>query len=221
MSSTETTTKLTNAEYIRKQNLFKGTISVCVVYAVVALAVLIGIKYTERGKLFLEESNFPFAVTFAFGMLLIISILVYKIVTFKVDLVKRNIYDDMMCPDFWKLQETNLSDLNQFTPESRINKNYKCVKESGAPGSTEINLSKNSTDKYQRQLAALSPEMYGEANSVVPNEPTKVKLNCSMLYPQFMALKDLQNNPDSKNAMRCAYAKTCSLPWSSICPDMS
>lgn len=220
MSSTETTTKLTNAEYVRKQKLFKGTISVCVVYAVVALVILILIKYTDRGKVFLEESNFPFAVTFAFGMLIVISILIYKIVTFKVDLIKRNIYDDMMCPDFWKLQETKQEDLNKFTPENRIQKQYKCVREENSPGLTNVILDKNSTDKYERQLATLAPDMYGTV-SIVANEPSKVNLQCSSIYPQFMARVDLQNNPDSQNAMRCAYAEKCSLPWSSICPDMN
>lgn len=219
MSATQTTTKLTTAEYIRKRNLFKGTISVCILYAVVALGLLLLIKYTERGKVFLEESNFPFAVSFAFGMLIVILILVIKIATFKVNTTKPNIYDDMMCPDFWKLKETSKEVLNKFSPEERMGKEYMCVRDANAPGLKKAVISTDSTDKYERQLAEMARLMYGES-SIVENQPNKASIQCESLYPQYMSKIDVQNNPDIQNAMRCAYAEKCSLPWSAVCPDM-
>lgn len=218
-------TQMTKMDSIRKRNLFKGTIAVCVLYAVVALIILVLIKYTDRGKVFLEDSSFPFAVTFAFGMLVVITILVIKIATFKADaIVNRTKYDDMMCPDSWKLQETDKDELKDLTAEQKIGREYTCVRDANSPGNTNALLDVNSTDQHVRQLAGIAQAMYGNdsqfKNAAGTVDPTKVYVMCNSLYPQYMARMDVQNNPDSQNAMRCAYADKCALPWSAICPDM-
>lgn len=219
MSTTETSTKLSKMDYIRKQNLFKGTIAVCIVYAVVAFALLFIIKFTERGQVMLDESNFPFAITFAFGMVIVITILAVKVKTFKVKAVKPDIYDNMMCPDFWKLQETDKKTLDSLNPKERIGKEYTCVRDPSIPGVNNVTLDLKSGNQYERQLAEMAKNVYGES-IVNKNDLNKVSMDCGSIYPQHMSRVDMINNPDTQNDMRCMYAEKCGLPWSSVCPDM-
>lgn len=48
---------------------------------------------------------------------------------------------------------------------------------------------------------------------------TDNKLKCDVLYPQFLAAKDNKEFPDHPNQLRCAYAKKCGIPWTSVCPE--
>lgn len=213
-------TDLTKVERNRKNTLFRGTISVCVVYAIISLLILMIIHFTDKGKIFIEEKNFPFAIAFAIGMLIIISLLVYKVVTFKFHSVNEDKYDSMMCPDFWTLQETSADILNNYAPEDQINREYTCVKQGASTGLTNVQVNKNSTDKYERQLATNAANIYGQS-SFVPGNDNMMSIQCNTLYPQLMAQIDMQLNPDIQNALRCTYAQKCGLPWSSVCPDMS
>ena len=63
----------TTDQYTRKlkYNAFMGTIAVCVIYAIVALAMILYINLTEQGKSLYSDLK-PFALTFIFGTLLII-----------------------------------------------------------------------------------------------------------------------------------------------------
>jgi hypothetical protein len=91
--------------------MFKGTISVSIVYGVVSLLLLGVIYYSEMGQEFVQESNFPFAISFTIGMLVVIVFLVYKVLHFKQELAGRAQYDDTTCPEFWKLRKATERDL--------------------------------------------------------------------------------------------------------------
>lgn len=56
--------------------------------------------------------------------------------------------------------------------------------------------------------------MYPSINSGTGNG----KVQCDMVYPAFLANLDLNKYPDTPNAIRCSYATTCGMPWSSACP---
>ncbi len=213
-------------EGLRKAALFKGTIIVSVVYAVISVVLLLGIRYTTIGEGFAGESNFPFAITFTLGMLVIIGILVFKILTFKEEKRSIKLYDEMMCPDFWKLQKTDAATLNGFVPEQKTYMNYKCTKPADKPGIVDpvIDLSSDSTTDYDIQLADAARFMYGAAATEVKDannlvQPNKVKIKCDSIYPKYMSSQDISKNPDTQNSMRCAYANKCGLTWSSVCQD--
>jgi magnesium-transporting ATPase (P-type) len=63
----------TTDQYTRKlkYNAFMGTIAVCIIYAIVALAMILYINLTEQGKSLYSDLK-PFALTFIFGTLFII-----------------------------------------------------------------------------------------------------------------------------------------------------
>lgn len=47
--------------------------------------------------------------------------------------------------------------------------------------------------------------------------PEKIPLKCDTVYPLYLAKKDFdfakQNKTDNYNKFRCAYSKTCGIPW--------
>lgn len=56
------------------------------------------------------------------------------------------------------------------------------------------------------------------------------KLYCDRIYPNFLAAKELvekekyekdgtNTDPYRPNQLRCAYAKTCKIPWTNVCPE--
>ena len=49
------------------------------------------------------------------------------------------------------------------------------------------------------------------------NSDNLVPVMCDRVYPKYMAIEDLewakQNKIDKLNTFRCAYAKTCNIPW--------
>lgn len=206
------------SERVRKIWLFKGTITVCIVYALVSLALLGAIYFTENGQAFMEESKFPFAISFAVGMLVIIGMLLYRVLTFKEMITSEPTYDDTTCPDFWRLEKTPKAILDGMRVEDRPGKEYRCVQGGRMTGVENKVIDKNASDVYMRQLAQIAPMMTGEAMQVGMNAD-QVKVDCKKMYPTYMSLYDVKQNPDNQNALRCAYATTCSIPWSSVCPS--
>ena len=86
----------------KKSTWFKGTIAVCVVYGVFAVALLAIAFMDARGRQLLSEDFLPFTITFVAGMIVVIILLVIQITTFKPQKLENLMYDRDMCPDYWK-----------------------------------------------------------------------------------------------------------------------
>jgi hypothetical protein len=214
-----------------KRNLFKGTISVSVLYATIALFLLFVIYFTESGKQMAEGSKFPFIISFTIGMLVIIAFLIYNVVTFKTVSVQRDAYDDTVCPDYWKLQKTPEISLSSFTtPEQKVGKDLQCYWDrsgSNIPtnlGELIINKQDTNLTTSNKILSEYAYSLYGSNSEVyesgVKNE-NKVKIVCSNIYPKTMSSLDISNYPEEQNVLRCAYATSCGLTWSAVCPSSS
>lgn len=115
---------------IRQDNLFKGTIAVCVVYGVVAIIILIATIISVNIRNIIFTKFLIFTLVFILGTIIIISILIYYIVNFKpvkIDLL--NMYDNFSCPDYWKMEQLDDSAvINAF--DSNLQPDlfkYKCV----------------------------------------------------------------------------------------------
>ena len=310
----------------KKLRLFRGTIAVSAAYAILSFGIILTIYFTERGGVFVEETNFPFAISFCIGMLVIIGFLIYKVNTFEETPVRTSQYDNTTCPDFWKLIKTvdsdfelltagDLTDINLdkdqlaslklitkalllaklpngsenalsvsqlstlndmgisddnrlltadeinslglhldkgqqaalgITPklikENKVdvnlrdnqltilnsivaekerlnklaNKEHICVRTNSAPNTTNttINTEGNNVTNNILQLARFEKGL--ESTSPISGS---VDVKCNHLYPIEMAAKDVKWNPDNQNDLRCAYASTCGLSWSSVCQN--
>lgn len=51
------------------------------------------------------------------------------------------------------------------------------------------------------------------------NLPSLSNLRCDIVYPAYLAAEDVKTFENRPNTLRCAYANTCGIPWTTVCPD--
>lgn len=103
----------TTDQYTRKlkYNAFMGTIAVCVIYSIVALAMILYINLTEQGKSLYSDLK-PFALTFIFGTLFIIMAVTLMVVYWEPEQATKKEISDVLnnplsCPDYYTLSNVN------------------------------------------------------------------------------------------------------------------
>lgn len=76
-------------------------------------------------------------------------------------------------------------------------------------------------DSIAKKMKEVSATMY-KSDIKYGDTPIDVKKYtiCSKVYPELMAKEDLAGFPNNPNALRCKWAKTCNVPWSSACPNI-
>jgi len=92
-----------------KYNAFMGTIAICVVYAIFAVALILFATFTEQGKSLYKDLK-PFASVVIFGTIVIIVVMTILVINWKPEEAKKTSLDDiennsMSCPDYYKLEE--------------------------------------------------------------------------------------------------------------------
>ena len=92
-----------------KYNAFMGTIAICVVYAIIALAMILYINLTEQGKALYSDLK-PFALTFIFGTLFIIMVVTLMVVYWEPEQATKKEISDVLrnplsCPDYYTLED--------------------------------------------------------------------------------------------------------------------
>lgn len=74
-------------------------------------------------------------------------------------------------------------------------------------------------NNVRSKLREASKTMYKNFNN--NTKVSEENLRCDMVYPAYLAAQDVMNFENRPNTLRCAYASTCSVPWTTICPDKS
>jgi len=109
--------------------MFKGTIVICIVYAIFGFIIVLLSYLSESVRDLLFNKFLPFTIVYIFGSILIISLMLYYIFTFEpVKIDRKNDIDDISCPDYWKVEIID----DKYIGDSfdKIYKNdfkYKCV----------------------------------------------------------------------------------------------
>jgi len=125
---------------LKYNDMFYGTFFVCVVYAIVAIAILLGSYFNETIRDIFFNQFIIFTVIFILGSVIIISILIYYISNYQPKKTKFiNNYDTFSCPDYWNMV---------ILDDSYINKNF------------DSNLSTN----YFKYKCVLNPNIYNKLN---------------------------------------------------------
>jgi len=93
-----------------KYNAFMGTIAICAVYAIIALAMILYINLTEQGKALYSDLK-PFALTFIFGTLFIIMVVTLMVVYWEPEQATKKEISDVLrnplsCPDYYTLDNS-------------------------------------------------------------------------------------------------------------------
>ena len=108
-----------------KYNAFMGTIAICVVYAIIALAMILYINLTEQGKALYSDLK-PFALTFIFGTLFIIMVVTLMVVYWEPEQATKKEISDVLrnplsCPDYYTLEDVGSGSNLLFDFSSNIN----------------------------------------------------------------------------------------------------
>lgn len=117
----------TTDQYTRKlkYNAFMGTIAVCIIYAIVALAMILYINLTEQGKSLYSDLK-PFALTFIFGTLFIIMAVTLMVVYWEPEQATKKEISDVLnnplsCPDYYTLDNSGTDNSLLFNFSCNIN----------------------------------------------------------------------------------------------------
>lgn len=131
---------------IRRANVFKGTIAVCVLYAVLATLILLITLFTNFGKTVLADTLFAFTITIIAGMILIVVILGISVSNYQPPEITFDLFNSLSCPDYYTLEAVPKGDLNQYPKEKQPYLNYRCVANSAVY--PEKSFTNNNTTYY-------------------------------------------------------------------------
>lgn len=214
------------SEYKKSRtSYFKGTITVAVIYGTLALVMFLVAVFSSSGRSIITDTMLPFTITFISGMIIVVILMLIAIFAMKPPAPRVFAYDSSKCPDFWSLQATPQSFLNSFSGIEAAQMRYRCVN----PAATNLNTLSDpaitTTNADIQTLLNNTKSVYQTSYDppTTSNSNTGTgKLNCNVVYPDFMNYQDMQydkNDKASPNRLRCAYARQCNVSWSSACPD--
>jgi hypothetical protein len=90
---------------IKHENMFKGTILICIVYAILGFILVVLSYVSESARDLLFNKFLPFTLVYIIGTIIIIFIMLYYIFTFEpVKINRHNHIDDISCPDYWDVK---------------------------------------------------------------------------------------------------------------------
>jgi len=116
---------------LHQDNMFKGTIVVCIIYAVFAFILIAAAYFVDNIRNLLFDKFLPFTLIYIVGTIIIIMIFIYNILTFKPKKIdKKKVDENISCPDYWKLEVLDDNVINNSFDTANYNKNlfkYRCV----------------------------------------------------------------------------------------------
>lgn len=214
------TNDVSNGAYAMKvaadrTNYFKGSIAVAVIYGVFAVGLFLIAIFSPTAKEIFTGPMMPFIITLVIGILIVVGSLTYWLVTYKPPTTVTFDYDNMKCPDFWKLVPTTKGEQAYVASNQKSRAKYKCVRDTDVlpNGSDTYALTNASTPGPQQTLQ----RTYMATNKIKYNTNNN-QISCNTIYPDLAAYMDKTSSPRNPNQARCEYAKVCGVPWSSVCP---
>lgn len=111
---------------IKKYNAFWGTIMICIIYAIIALGILLFSYFTEVGKNIFINNLSVFTTTFIIGTLCIIIVTTILVIDWKPEedgIKAKEIAGPMSCPDYWKIRKMKESGTDAEEDINNMEKN--------------------------------------------------------------------------------------------------
>lgn len=182
---------------IKRENMFKGTILMCIIYAIFAFILIISAYVSDNIKTLLFERFLPFTLIYIIGTIIIILVFVAFIFSFKAEkLDNTNEYPIVSCPDYWKLEIVDEYDTRTSFDTKNYDNNlfkYKCVMDDKIFSKHDIFTSQKNDNEDHRgfKLANIhgvtsTYDLYNNAN----NDKLK-KLNEDNYYKYTNIYKDI------------------------------
>jgi len=144
-----------------KYNAFMGTIAICIVYAIFAVALILFATFTEQGKSLYKDLK-PFASVVIFGTIVIIVVMTILVINWKPEEAKKASLDDiennsMSCPDYYKLNKVD--DIDERNKILGWNHHLEEVQYSTSSQGKDVKLSDYKIDTSKKHLINYKCEM--------------------------------------------------------------
>jgi hypothetical protein len=110
---------------VSKYNALWGTIMICIIYASIALMILLGAYFTEIGKTIFIKNLSVFTTTFIIGTILIIIIVTSLVIDWKPDenkVLSKEIIGPLSCPDYWNMTKNTTDETNEIIHQIDLKK---------------------------------------------------------------------------------------------------
>ena len=179
---------------IHQENMFKGTITICIVYAIFAFILVCAAYFSDNIRELLFDKFLPFTVVYIIGTIIIIMIFIYFILSFEPKKVDVNKIDDSIsCPDYWKLEILDDKAIEKSFDIYNHNKKlfkYRCVMDDAVFNKGTIyKQDKNTTKKNQQYRLGNKPafitdkgagtavngeSLAGNFNDILPSSQTNL-----------------------------------------------
>ena len=181
----------------RKEKIFKGTIAISVVYALIALIILITSYLFPTIKYVIFEKFLPFTIVFIVGTIILIIYLFYNILNFEPIKINKNYdYTNISCPDYWTLEYK--PDLKNYFDSNSINPsifNYRCVLDDNILSKTDLYFNQsNKLKDYQAIGMTNSFTSDNISSSVSINKESYDIDNTKYYYINLKHADNIKNN---------------------------
>jgi hypothetical protein len=166
---------------IHQENMFKGTIAICILYSGFAFILITAAYFSDNIRDLLFDKFLPFTLVYIIGTIIIIIIFIYFILSFKPKKVDFNKIDDSIsCPDYWKLEILDDTAIEKSFDTKNFNKKlfkYRCVMDDKV-------FNKASIYKQDKKPAGYEPLQYrlGNKPANIGGLNTGVATNYNDLY---------------------------------------
>jgi hypothetical protein len=206
-----------NLYMAERLKIFKLTIFICVVYAVIAAIMLLLAYVTEWGKKYLYGEMLPFIITYVIGTIIIIIFLSNEVYNYKPVRTNNSLaYDVDMCPDYWKLENVDLKSapMKDVNGESYLPTNvnqgafrYKCVMDPNVFDKEKIQDQHRNDDLLgggrQSMKITNNKDLYKEltdnSSNLVTSKELRTAFNNFRTYSAAMAGYTLNDKDGLKN----------------------
>ena len=192
---------------IHQENMFKGTIAICILYAGFAFILITAAYFSDNIRDLLFDKFLPFTLVYIIGTIIIIMIFIYFILSFEPKKVDFNKIDDnISCPDYWKLEILDDTAIDKSFDINNYNKKlfkYRCVMDDKVFNKGSIyKQDKQTGDKITNQYRlGNKPAFIGDKDGA--SYGTGNVKNYNDLYPA--AINDTLNNYLTNNKENDKY----------------
>ena len=198
----------------KRERIFKGTIIVCVFYAIFAF-LLLAISFTsESVKSLLLDKFLPFTSIYIIGTIIVIILLVMQIFDYKpIKHNRTNNYEDLSCPDYWSLESVPIDENTKDVFDPNVNYNlfkYRCKLNPQVFNKYDIYSTNSSNFHFTNLSSDLLPTSTNKQDRPKDNSSfTKEKINNS----DNMHLYTNINNPNNLNILNKGFIEGSNIVY--------
>ena len=180
---------------IKHENMFKGTIIICIVYAIFGFVLVLLSYFSESARDLIFNKFLPFTLVYIIGTIIIIFIMLYYIFTFEhVKIDRRNEIDDISCPDYWDVEIIDDKYIGDSFDSNYSNDfKYKCVINSNIFDTSDMYKYHNNSNYRMTNNIANTSNALNKVGKYDPSLETQFKADYTNNQNKYNLYVDLNS----------------------------